>query len=153
MYAYSEGRIKPDEEISCDQHNWEVYCDGRLEKEGLEERCGVGNEKQEEGWKVGCKKLIHDASFEDNFHLDSIWVQVRIYVVKSPTLMETKLPMKQLLKEKIYLNVVLSQFNLGEHLNIFWLKLYTFSVKPFQLEMHKTDLTKKFSVQFCDKLV
>ena len=57
------------------------------------------------------------------------------------------------LEEKIYLYVVLSQFNLGEHLYKFWLKLDTFSVKPFQLKMHKTYLNKMlFQCNFMYKL-
>ena len=50
------------------------------------------------------------------------------------------------LEEKIYLYVVLSQFNLGEHLYKFWLKHDTFSVKSFQLKMYKTYLKKCYLI-------
>ena len=58
------------------------------------------------------------------------------------------------MKEKIYLYVVLSQFNLREHLYKFWLKLDTLSVKSFQLKMYKTYLKKCYlSAILCTSLI
>ena len=78
--------MKPDEEISGNQHHSKVDSNGRLKIEGFEECCGIGDQKKQRGGQVGGQKLIHDASLEHNLHFDAIRDNIRIKVIKRPFL-------------------------------------------------------------------
>ena len=80
--------MKPDEEISGNQHHSKVDSNGRLKIEGFEECCGIRHQKKQRGGQVGGQELIHDASLEHNLHLDAIRDEFRIKVVKRPTLLK-----------------------------------------------------------------